>query len=111
MSVGIIARRRSRARGMPLLALLPFVLLLAVSTASAAYDDGDGTSQCESHVYPLDGSTLKPVRTQKKKKKVLLSLVKTRQRRNLSSQWALPIEAPPRRAPRTLFQAHLSLAR
>lgn len=95
---------------MPLLALLPFVLLLAVSTASAAYDDGDGTSQCESHVYPLDGSTLKPVRTQKKKKKVLLSLVKTR-RRNLSSQWALPIEAPPRRAPRTLFQAHLSLAR
>ena len=50
-----------------LLALLPFVLLLAVSTASAAYDDGDGTAQCESHVYPLDGSTLKPVRREEKK--------------------------------------------
>ena len=38
--------------------LLALLLVALSGPVSAAYDD----AQCESHVYPLDGSTLKPVR-------------------------------------------------
>ena len=50
----------SAAACVPLLALLALLALSASAgpAAAAAYDD----AQCESHVYPLDGSTLKPVR-------------------------------------------------
>ena len=56
----MLARRcRAFAAAGPLV-LLALVALLALSSSGtvAAYDDG----QCESQVYPLDGSTLKPVR-------------------------------------------------
>lgn len=45
--------------------LLPLVVLALLVLVAAgpvrAYDDAP-LQQCQSHVYPLDGSTLKPVR-------------------------------------------------
>ena len=54
---------RSAAACVPLLALLALLALSAAASpaAAAAYDE----AQCESHVYPLDGSTLKPVRRER----------------------------------------------
>ena len=41
------------------LALFVVAAALLLALSASAYDDAP---QCESHVYPLDGSTLKPVR-------------------------------------------------
>ena len=59
----MLARRccgKTGAFGAACVPLLLALALLALSASGpvAAYDD----TQCESHVYPLDGSTLKPVR-------------------------------------------------
>lgn len=59
----MLARRCRGKSGAFGAACVPLLLALAVLALSAsgpvaAYDD----AQCESHVYPLDGSTLKPVR-------------------------------------------------
>jgi len=51
---------RRRAFSSPLALLLVLVLAASSSPFADAYDE-DG-AQCESHVYPLDGSTIKAVR-------------------------------------------------
>ena len=50
---------RRRVTSLSPLALL-LLLVAASSQFARAYDDDD--AQCESHVYPLDGSTIKAVR-------------------------------------------------